>query len=272
MRLAEGEPEEAGELARHGLRGDAGDRRLRRPPAGRRGRIGRFLGHLSQGHGSEAPVVGGRGSRSAAATSWRQGGVRREGRRGGRALTDRGTIPARFISTEHKESPAGFDRRTKLSPKSYWIAEVTPWLTNRSPERWEISRIPSSDTAEKAREGVADGVSSARDRFKGLSHDVQKSYSRVSSDVRRGAERATAELKKSAEAARERAQETAESVREGYAKVRSQAGDVSRSGERLRAREPGQVGAHGRRHRLPPRAALPRPPRRRLARLPRRRP
>jgi ElaB/YqjD/DUF883 family membrane-anchored ribosome-binding protein len=82
-------------------------------------------------------------------------------------------------------------------------------------------------TAEKAREGVADGVSSARDRIKGLSHDVQKSYDRVSSDVRRGAERATAELKKSAEAARERAQETAESVREGYAKVRSQAGDVS---------------------------------------------
>jgi ElaB/YqjD/DUF883 family membrane-anchored ribosome-binding protein len=84
-----------------------------------------------------------------------------------------------------------------------------------------------SDTAEKARAGVADGVSSARDRIKGLTNDVQKSYSRVSSDVRKGAERASAELRKSADAARERAQETAESVREGYAKVRSQAGDLS---------------------------------------------
>jgi len=84
-----------------------------------------------------------------------------------------------------------------------------------------------ADTAEKARAGVADGVSSARDRIKGLSSDVQKSYNRVSSDVRKGAERASAEIKRSAEAARERAQETAETVREGYAKVRSQAGDLS---------------------------------------------
>lgn len=84
-----------------------------------------------------------------------------------------------------------------------------------------------TDTAEKARDGVAEGVSSARDRIKGLSSDVQKSYGKVSEDVRRGAERASAELKKSAEAARERAQETAETVRQGYAKVRSQAGDVS---------------------------------------------
>ena len=84
-----------------------------------------------------------------------------------------------------------------------------------------------ADTAEKARTGVADGVSSARDRIKGLSKDVQKSYGRVSSDVRKGAERASAELKRSAEAARERAQETAETVRAGYAKVRSQAGDLS---------------------------------------------
>lgn len=84
-----------------------------------------------------------------------------------------------------------------------------------------------ADTAEKARDGVVEGVNSARDRFKGLTKDVTKSYNRVSSDVRKGAERASAELRKSAEAARERAQETAESVREGYAKVRSQAGDLS---------------------------------------------
>lgn len=84
-----------------------------------------------------------------------------------------------------------------------------------------------ADTAEKARDGVVEGVNSARDRIKGLTKDVTKSYGRVSADVRKGAERATAELRKSAEAARERAQETAESVREGYAKVRSQAGDLS---------------------------------------------
>ena len=84
-----------------------------------------------------------------------------------------------------------------------------------------------ADTAEKARDGVVEGVNSARDRIKGLTKDDGKSYNRVSADVRKGAERATAELRKSAEAARERAQETAETVREGYAKVRSQAGDIS---------------------------------------------
>ncbi|HXO22748.1 MAG TPA: hypothetical protein VOA87_22735 [Thermoanaerobaculia bacterium] len=81
--------------------------------------------------------------------------------------------------------------------------------------------------AEKARDGVNDGLSTAREKLKSVSDNVSDRYERVSKDVRRGADRATSEIKRGAGLAKEKYEETAASVREGYDKIRSQASDVS---------------------------------------------
>lgn len=82
--------------------------------------------------------------------------------------------------------------------------------------------------AETAREGGAEGVVTARDRFQRLSQDVQGRYQRVSEDVRRGAERASEEIRRGTERARERYGEVAEEARVGYDRVRQRSGELSR--------------------------------------------
>ncbi len=81
--------------------------------------------------------------------------------------------------------------------------------------------------AETARED-AEGVVTARDRFKKVSQDVRDRYERVSDDVRRGAERASHEIRRGTERARERYGEVADSARERYTQVREKSGELSR--------------------------------------------
>jgi ElaB/YqjD/DUF883 family membrane-anchored ribosome-binding protein len=84
------------------------------------------------------------------------------------------------------------------------------------------------ENAELAPDTGAEGVASARQRFQRLSQDVQDRYRRVSDDVRRGAERASSEIRRGTETARETYDDVAANARQGYARVRSEAGNVSR--------------------------------------------
>lgn len=83
-------------------------------------------------------------------------------------------------------------------------------------------------TAETARDGGAESVVAARERFQRLGDDVQGRYRQVSEDVRRGAERASAEIRRGAERARESYAEVADEARRGYDKVRTDAGELTR--------------------------------------------
>lgn len=88
----------------------------------------------------------------------------------------------------------------------------------------ETGTVRNAETAHDDAEGVV----SARDRFKRLSSEVQDRYQRVSSDVRRGAERASHEIRRGTERARERYGEVAETARERYVQARQKSGELSR--------------------------------------------
>lgn len=88
--------------------------------------------------------------------------------------------------------------------------------------------VDAQDSVEAAREAVAEGVKTARDRFQRLSSDVQDRYEKVSDDVRRGAERAQKQIRRGAERAKEQYRDVADKATRGYEKARTATGQWSR--------------------------------------------
>src|SRR6185369_4956608 len=77
--------------------------------------------------------------------------------------------------------------------------------------------VDAQESVDAAREAVAEGVKTARDRFQRLSSDVQDRYEKVSDDVRRGAERAQKQYR-----------DVADKATRGYEKARTATGQFSR--------------------------------------------
>jgi ElaB/YqjD/DUF883 family membrane-anchored ribosome-binding protein len=88
--------------------------------------------------------------------------------------------------------------------------------------------VDAQESVDAAREAVAEGVKTARDRFQRLSSDVQDRYEKVSDDVRRGAERAQKQIRRGAERAKEQYRDVADKATRGYEKARTATGQFSR--------------------------------------------
>jgi ElaB/YqjD/DUF883 family membrane-anchored ribosome-binding protein len=97
------------------------------------------------------------------------------------------------------------------------------------------------NSAEKAFDAAADGVTAAREKFGRVSEDVQDQYKKVSRDVRKSAERASRELRRTAAAAKETYQDAATSVRKGYHNAKKDATRIAQDVSEYVQENPGKA-------------------------------